>query len=266
MGLAHMTIATVRRGRAALAALLTALLIMAGLVAAPAAMAAIAPRVIASVADDESLGNNHAYATGNEYISDDGRYVAFTSQSTNLVANDTNGSVNDLFLRDRQAQTTEIVSLNGAGNQIASVVWNLPQSFSISDNANQIAFLTSESLVAGDTNGLADVYVRDRTGSTTTLISATSANPNVAGNASSSHVSIRGNGTFVAFASSASDLVPGDTNGVSDVFLRDLDIGGTARVSVTTNIDQRQGASGRPSSIEWPAAHRAERYSGGIAG
>ncbi len=101
-------------------------------------------------------------------ISADGRYVAFTSQATNLVSGDTNGTY-DVFVRDRSAKTTRRVSVGAAGRQGDGL------SFvdAISADGRHIAFTTSSaSLVAGDTNGSFDVYVRSRFGDAALLPSA----------------------------------------------------------------------------------------------
>jgi hypothetical protein len=162
----------------------------------------------------------------NPSISSDGRYVAFQSYATNLVAGDTN-SVTDVFVRDRVARTTTRVSVNSAEAQGNSDSY-YP---SISGDGRYVALHSyATNLVAGDTNNINDVFVRDTVAGTTTRVSVNSAE--VQGNSLSWFPSISGDGRYVAFYSSASNLVSGDANGTSDVFVRDMVAGTTSRVSL----------------------------------
>jgi Tol biopolymer transport system component len=109
-----------------------------------------------------------------------------------------------------------------------------------------VAFVSNASnLVAGDTNGLYDVFVRDLTSTTTVRVSVDS--DEVEGNNNPSDPSISADGGFVAFASAASNLVAGDTNSYRDVFVRDLTAGTTVRVSVDSDEEQANGRSYDPS-------------------
>jgi Tol biopolymer transport system component len=170
-------------------------------------------------------------------ISADGRFAAFDSDATNLVAGDTNGHT-DVFVRDRQNGTTECISFSSSG-----VLGNLASSGpSISADGRFVAFQSlADNLVAGDTNGHADVFVRDRQSGTTERVSVDSAGAQSIGDCSSA--SISADGRFVAFLSAASNLVPGDTNGTSDVFIHDRQTGTTERVSVATGGAQANGSS-----------------------
>jgi len=150
-------------------------------------------------------------------ISSDGRFVAFASLADNLVGNDTNG-VHDVFLRDRQAGTTERVSLDSGGAQAdgASLVAR------ISGDGRYLAIWSgATNLVGTDTNGAWDVFLRDRLGGTTELASV--ATDGVQGNHDAVEPSISADGHYVTFRSLADDLVGGDTNGTWDVFVRDRD-------------------------------------------
>lgn len=155
-------------------------------------------------------------------ISGNGRYVVFATTATNVVPNDTNAKA-DVFLRDLQASTTERVSLTFVDAQSNGDSYNP----SVSDDGRMVAF-DSSALLAGGVIGQQNVYVRDRTAGTTTLINVKS--DETIPNDWAASPSISGNGRLVAFASGATDLVNGDTNGVTDVFLRDLDGGTTQRV------------------------------------
>ena len=173
-------------------------------------------------------------------ISANGRYVAFESAASNLVAGDSNG-VTDVFVRDLRAGTTRRVSVSGKGLQ-GNGYSDVP---TISADGRYAAFESKASnLVSGDTNGKTDVFVRDLVAGTTRRISVSTAGKQ-ANNDSSVFAtpSISADGRFVAFESAASNLVAGDTNKATDVFVHDLITGRTTRISVTTSGAQAGGYS-----------------------
>ena len=200
-------------------------------------------------------------------VSANGRYVLFSSWASNLVPGDANGQV-DIFLRDLQAGTTTLLSV---GSQFSSyepsmsadgryVVFMASSGFmntafdislhdvqtgtttlltqggnsssyapSISADGRLVVFTSSaDNLVPGDTNGGEDVFLYDVQAGTTTLLTA-------GANGWSFDPSISADGRFVVFASSANDLVPGDTNGNYDIFLRDLQTGTTTLLTAGAN-------------------------------
>ena len=174
----------------------------------------------------DSAGNQANDSSVNPSISADGRFVAFESNASNIVPGDTNNT-SDIFVRDLSTNTTTRVSVDSAGNQ-ANKVSSQP---SISANGRFVAFYSDASnLVPGDTNNLADIFVRDLLTNTTTRVSVDSAGNQ--GNLVSSDPSISANGRFVAFQSQGSNVVPGDTNNTNDIFVRDLLTNTTTRVSV----------------------------------
>ncbi|MEP0766206.1 MAG: PD40 domain-containing protein [Fimbriimonadia bacterium] len=170
-------------------------------------------------------------------ISADGRYVAFRSSASNLVSGDTNG-IRDIFVRDRLLGTTERVSLSSAGAQ-ANGDSDFP---AISSDGRYVAFESAATnLVTNDTNDRLDVFVHDRLTGATERVSLTSAGSQ--GNRGSMRASISADGRFVAFHSYATNLVPDDTNGAIDVFVRDRLNGTTERVSVSSGGVQGNGDS-----------------------
>jgi Tol biopolymer transport system component len=186
-------------------------------------------------------------------ISADGRFVAFHSLASNLVAGDTN-AIWDVFVHDRQTGTTERVSVDSAGIE-GNDASNEP---SISGDGRFVAFTSfASNLVAGDTNGDPDVFVRDRLLGTTERVSLSSAGAE--GGHPSTMPSISPDGRFVAFCSRSGNLVPGDTNGNSfeDVFVRDRLLGTTDRVSVGSGGQQGNGPSLRPSISPTVATSRS---------
>jgi Tol biopolymer transport system component len=174
-------------------------------------------------------------------VSADGRYVAFVSEATNLVAGDANG-VQDVFVRDRQQATTERVSV-GSGGTEGNGESVEP---AISADGRFVAFKSyAPNLVTGDTNGYQDVFIRDRQLGTTQLVSVAPGGAQADG--SSYTPAISADARFVAFRSGATNLVSVDTNGVDDVFVRDRLIGTTELVSVATGGAQGTAYSSEPS-------------------
>jgi Tol biopolymer transport system component len=176
-------------------------------------------------------------------ISADGWVVAFHGDASNLVAGDTNGWY-DVFVHDRKTGVTERVSVDSSGAE-----GNSFSGFqSISADGQVVAYSSyASNLVAGDTNGTWDVFVRDRAMGITERVSVDSSG--VEGNGGSGDdrpPSISADGRFVAFGSYASNLVAGDTN-VSDIFVHDRVTGITERVSVDSSGAQANGGSDHPS-------------------
>jgi hypothetical protein len=173
-------------------------------------------------------------------VSADGRFVAFASIADNLVPGDTNGTT-DVFVHDRWTRITERVSLTSSGAEAKA----FSSSSSISADGRFVAFqVNGGGLVPRDSNGVADIYVRDRRKQTTTRVSLSSTG--VQGNRASTVASISANGRFVVFGSLAGNLVPGDTNGTSDVFIHDRWSRSTSRVSVSAAGAQGNAASALP--------------------
>jgi Tol biopolymer transport system component len=243
---------------------------------------------LVSAGPSGSPGNG---ATGDfARMSSDGRFVAFTSEASDLVAGDANGRV-DVFVRDRLAGTTELVSVDSSGGQ-ADDDCQFP---SISADGRFVAFHSrADNLVAGDTNGYEDIFIRDRQLGTTERVNLGPGG--VQGDADSScpvisldggfvafesqaldlapgapsgwrnhllldrqtgviefiaknrpyafdwdtDLEVTPGGRFVAFTSWADDVIPGDTNGAPDVFIRDRQLGTVERVSVSSGGAQVQ--------------------------
>ncbi|HEV2748182.1 MAG TPA: Ig-like domain-containing protein [Allosphingosinicella sp.] len=262
------------------------------------ATAATAPTVTrASVSLSGSQGNDGG---SDATLSLDGRYLAFTSYSGNLVEGDTNlassqfsNSASDIFVRDLVTGELTRVSLNAAGGQANGD----SQDASLSSNGRFVAFeSTATNLVNGDANGTTDVFVKDlRTGSvvcatvdasgeqlasggidavispdgrfvafsSNTAVSAdevirniyvknlstgalTLVSSNAAGEQAdgfSFNPSFSSNGRYVAFASEASNLVAGDTNGARDIFVKDLVTGSVRRVNTNAAGEQADANS-----------------------
>ncbi|WP_229070233.1 hypothetical protein [Actinoplanes sp. DH11] len=172
--------------------------------------------------------------------SDDGRYVVFDSYATNLVAGDTNDDL-DVFVRDRQAGTTERMSVSSGGAQGNDTSGQ----GAISGNGRHVVFTSiADNLVPGDTNGVADIFLRDRQAGTTERVSLPATGTQATD--ISIQASVSDDGTRVAFVSIATDMVPGDTNETSDIFLRDRQAGTTVRVSVSSAGTQSNEYSSQP--------------------
>lgn len=166
-------------------------------------------------------------------ISSDGRYVAFTSRSTNLVTPDTNGA-NDVFVYDRTNNTVERVSVDSGGVEGNGASGNC----SISDDGRYVAFASDATNLAP--GGVRGVYLHDRDTNTTTRLSVNETGTAVNGN--SGAVAISGNGQAVAFRFTA-DILATDTNGEDDVYVRDLSTNTTEIVSVNNAGDEGDAES-----------------------
>jgi Ca2+-binding RTX toxin-like protein len=168
-----------------------------------------------SVATDGTQGYTNYYieSTGLS-ISGDGRYVAFQTVLNDLVPEDTNNDA-DIFVHDRQTgETTRLFENNGIETDDDIYLTGV----SISADGRYVAFESLyDELVPEDTNHVADVFVHDRQTGKTRLISA--ANDGSPGNEPSIDPSISADGKYVAFYSSADNLVPGDTNNNRALFI-----------------------------------------------
>jgi Tol biopolymer transport system component len=183
-------------------------------------------------------GNGHSYRP---VVTADGRYIAFDSDASNLVPGDTNGNT-DVFVHDRQTGVTTRVSVRSDGWQgFGTSVYP-----SISADGRYIAFYSSAAnLAANDTNLANDIFLHDRQTGETRRVSA--AFDGTQANSDSRMPSISADGRYIAFESAATNLIPGDTNGVLDVFLYDRLTSQILRVSVDSYERQSNGHSGSPS-------------------
>jgi PKD repeat protein len=188
-----------------------------------------------------SLGLNGSEANGastNPVISADGNYIAFESSATNLVNSDANNVI-DIFVYDRTSGITTRVSVDSSGVEARS------HSFgpSISQYGQLIAFYSlATNLVTGDTNRAIDVFVHNTATGSTERVSV-SANGDQ-GNMDSWQPRISANGEFVSFSSTASNLVPNDTNSEQDIFLVQRQDGS---ITLVSNAPGGQASNGRSS-------------------
>jgi Tol biopolymer transport system component len=201
-------------------------------------------RVSVDSADTQANGDSSSAS-----ISADGRYVAFVSNANNLVGvgNDTNGKF-DIFVHDRDTDEDGIYDEAGSvstvrvsvhsdgteGNEASSVP-------SISADGRYVAFYSeANNLVANDNNVSADVFVHELQTGTTTRVSVDSAGTE--GNDTSSDPSISANGKYVAFESDADNLVAGDNNNFSDIFVYDRE-SLPPTVALTSPVDSATNAA-----------------------
>jgi Tol biopolymer transport system component len=164
-----------------------------------------------SVSSGGIQGNSSSH---DPFISADGRYVVFSSYASNLAPGDALGT-SEIYLRDMQNGTTERVSL--ADDE--GIAYADSGSSSVSAGGRFVAFSSGSTyLVSGDTNGLADFFIRDRLRGTTELVSL--ASDGAQGNDAIGDGSISADGNYLVFESISTNLVPGDTNGWADIFVR----------------------------------------------
>lgn len=195
-------------------------------------VAAVTTQLV-SISTTRAKGNG---ASLDAYVSADGRLVVYHSDATNLDPADTN-NVRDVFVRDRLAGTTTLVSASAAG-----VVGNgISQDPAISKGGRYVTFRSqANNLVSGDTNGTAwDIFVKDLQTGAIDRVSVSTAGAQA--NGTSQNPVISADGRYVAYRSSATNLVTGDTNGQPDVFVRDRQTATTTRVSVATGGTQATG-------------------------
>jgi Tol biopolymer transport system component len=185
-------------------------------------------RVSTTESDSEAYG-----ASSSPAVSSDGRYVAFRSEAWNLISGDASAWAG-IFVKD--LNTGAVVRASSDSDGVAAT--NTCESPVLSPNGRYVAFeSTATNLVAEDTNDHNDVFVKDLTTGETVLASAGSSGTQ--GNADSCCASISNDGRYVAFCSTATNLVSGDANGVGDVFLKDLQAG-TLRLASTDSTGEVQ--------------------------
>jgi len=161
--------------------------------------------------------------------------VAFHSIAFNLVPGDTNGD-GDIFVHDLMSGQTQRVSVASDGTQGNGA----SSGTAISADGRFVAFYSQASnLAPGDTNGYGDIFVHDLMSGQTQRVSV--ASDGTESNGRSERPSFSAEGSFVAFSSWASNLVPDDTNNTSDVFVHDRVTGQTSRVSVASDRTQANG-------------------------
>jgi len=192
-----------------------------------------------SVSSSGAEGNSHSSEPA---ISADGRYVAFSSEATNLTDDEISPYSANIYLHDRQTGKTTLVSRSAAGGPADSSS-RLP---SLSPDGRYIAFVSYSTnlLNVPDTNGKADIYLHDlKTGMTRRVSLASNGGET---NGDSYNPSVSSDGMFVAFASDATNLVEGDSNGKRDVFVRNMLTGETKQVSLADPSIKPNGHSDYP--------------------
>ncbi|MET0623308.1 MAG: hypothetical protein ABW250_10040, partial [Pyrinomonadaceae bacterium] len=221
--------ADVISSRSTLAGLTRACALLLAALCVPATAAAQTTEFVELVSANAAgtgAGNNHSTLP---QTSADGRFVVFTSDASDLVADDANGET-DVFVRDLQTDTTRLVSVNAAGTGSGNGPSRLA---SLTPDGRFVIFQSeADDLVANDANGKADVFVRDLQLDTTTLVSVNSAGTGSA-DADSQPGFFTPDGRYAVFTSAAGDLVAGvGGNQIVNVFRRDLQTGATVCVSV----------------------------------
>jgi hypothetical protein len=179
-----------------------------------------------------SESTTHGQGNGvsdDSYISADGRFVTYRSTASNLVSGDTNG-VMDVFVHDRLTETTSRASVDAAGVQGNAQ----SDDSAISADGRYVVFKSQASnFVTGDTNGTSwDIFRKDlQTGA---IVRVSTSSSGAQSNGASHDPVVSADGRYVAFRSSASNLVTGDVNGQQDVFRKDVQTGTTTLVSVSS--------------------------------
>lgn len=205
----------------------------------------------AGVKGNRDSGDRLSYGVGGPVLSGTGRFVAFTSSATNLIPD---APVSGVYVHDRDADddgvfdepgavATALVSATTGGEVPPGHGSQFPD---ISENGRFVAFASTLPLVAGDTNGQRDVFVRDRDTDTdgifdepdavaTTRVSVGTGNVQGNGESGRPDLQISDDGRIVAFVSYSSNWIPYDTNGVADFYVHDRLTGVTERVNVSSS-------------------------------
>jgi len=209
-----------------------------------------------TTAADGGEPDGHAY---DPRISADGRYVVYSSAATNVVDGDTNG-VSDVFVFEHASGLTRRVSVGDGGVEPNGDSFGVD----IAADGTVVSFHSyADNLVAGDGNANSDVFVHDLAAGTTVRASVSASGGEA--NGESMNAVLSGNGQTVAFTSTATNLVEGDTNARRDVFVRDLAAGTTQRVSVSSSGAQSPDASYAPSISHDGRYVAFESYDGVLA-
>jgi len=191
----------------------------------------------ASIDANGAVGNEASFG---QSISTTGRWVAYSSVASNLIAGDS--GIEDVFVFDRLQKNNRLVSVNQDGESGDSASFEP----SISGNGRWLAFRSfASNLVVTDGNPFGDIFLTDRIKGQTTRVSASSDGGD--GNGESYAPALSANGRWLAFASAANNLLAGDDNGVDDVFLYDKQRKTLSRVSAGTTGAVNDGNSNFPS-------------------
>lgn len=187
----------------------------------------------------------NAYSNGLA-ISDDGRYIAFYSSATNLVDSDsdtvydddTNG-LDDVFLYDRTLSKTTRISTDSSGVQSTGGASN--GAVAMSGDGVYVAFSSAATnLVGSDTNSQGDIFIKNTSDQSISRISVQTGGAEASGGGSL-NPDITSDGRYVVFESSATDMVSGDTNSLSDIFRHDTTTNTTVRVSTDISASEASG-------------------------
>jgi hypothetical protein len=199
------------------------------------ASTALAQYARVSIASDGTGAN---FSSASPSISDDGRFVAFSSAATNLVAGDTNDK-NDVYLHDRDVDADGIFDEAGARSTVRVSITTFGEQFGhclepkISGNGRFVTFLTNEtlpqSLIIGGGNGFSQILRWDRL--TGAIVIVSQAAPFVLGNGNSGLPDMSNDGRRVVFLSDATNFVDGPHGEIPNIFVRDMETGVIRRLS-----------------------------------
>lgn len=199
-------------------------------------------------------------------ITPDGRFIAFTSLASNLVASDSNAS-KDAFVYDRVNNSLVRVSVRSDGNEGSQ---DTGDQVSISDDGQLLTFIGGGDLATPAAANNEHVYLHNRSTGQTTLVSQASGTE---GNGASRRPYIEGSGNHIIFISEASNLVAGDSNGIGDIFSCEVSSGTMSRVSLTvggseitdlaSNFRPIIAANGRISAMIHPSSQMLPSDSNG---
>lgn len=191
-----------------------------------------ATTLISSDSAGSQANNNYSAILA---ISRDGRFVAFRSSATNLSANASSG-LYQVFMKDTVSGTTSLVSSDSAGNPGNSD----SDTASVSEYGRYVTFTSAASNLAGNANGIYTVFLKDTVSGTTSPVVTDLGGAGI----ESGGPNISPDGRYVVFSSSSGNIVPGDTNGRTDAFVKDLQTGTITRADTDSAGNQATFYSG----------------------
>ncbi len=202
-------------------------------------------------------------------LSADASLVAFTSSADDLAPDIDTNEANDVFVSTRATGARELISVATVGSQPGRSGNAASAGPALTSDGCVVAFYSEASnLVSGDTNSVRDVFVRNRCAdpATTERVSIATDGTQADGPSQPSGLppAISGDGRYVVFASDANNLVPDDTNGVRDVFIRDRVEGTTTRVTPPEGCTERRRRGPRGERRQRPAQRQRRRPLRGV--
>jgi len=200
-------------------------------------------------ANGSNTATNSNGDSGKPVVSANGEWAAWETTAKNAVAATASPCTNagtDVILRNLVTGVAQRVGVPSSASGCAAAASSGARNPQLDGDGDQIVFESDHALTGGDSNATSDVFLASTAGGTPTRLSVGSGGAGA--NGASSQPVISGDGTMVAFVSTASNLdaTAADTNGVADIHVRPVDSSTVLRLSRTDSGAQADGPSERP--------------------